>query len=126
MWRLEGQPTGFTHSFTDVPAGAFFDQPVAWMAANEITTGTTPTTFSPNATVTRGQLATFLWRLDGRPASSPHSFTDVPAGAFFDEPVGWLSAEGITTGTTPTTFSPNQPLTRAQAVTFLFRYASAS
>jgi len=123
LWRFAAEPTGLAHSFGDVPAGSFFEDAVAWMATTGITTGTTPTTFDPNATVTRAQMATFLWRYVGRPTGFTHSFNDVPAGAFFAEAVAWMATTGITTGTTPTTFSPNDPLTRAQAVTFLWRFA---
>jgi len=122
LWRFAGEPSGGSHPFADVPAGAFYEDAVAWMAAEGITNGTTATTFSPNAAVTRGQLATFLWRFDGMPDGGANNFTDVPAGAFYETAVGWMAETGVTTGTTPTTFSPNAALTRGQAVTFLFRY----
>jgi len=87
-----------------------------------ITTGTSPTTFSPNRPVTRGEVATFLWRSTGSPAQGSSPFADVPAAAFYYDAISWMSALEITNGTGPTTFSPNRPVTRAQAVTFLWRF----
>ena len=101
-------------SFDDVEEGRFFALPVDWLEFQEITTGTSPSTFSPDQVVTRGQMAAFLWRFAGRPAGSPHGFVDVPAGAFYAEAVGWLAASGITTGTSSTTFSPESPAGRAR------------
>ena len=86
-----------------------------------ITNGTTATTFSPNATVTRGQTVAFLWRYAGSPAASGTSFTDVAADAYYATAVAWAASKGITSGTTATTFNPNDPCTRAQIVTFLYR-----
>ena len=68
-------------------------------------------------------MAAFLWRFSGRPDSPVSGFTDVPSGSYFDIPVGWMNQTGITTGTSPTTFGPELGLTRAQAVTFLWRHA---
>jgi uncharacterized protein YkwD len=109
--------------FNDVPQGAWFRNYVGWAFANNITTGTSPTTFAPNANVTRGQFVTFLYRIAGTPAvSGSHGFHDVPAGEFFATPVLWAAQTGVTTGTTPTTFSPDAPITREQLVTMLHRY----
>jgi rRNA maturation protein Nop10 len=90
-----------------------------------ITTGTTPTTFSPDDPVSRGQMATFLWRYsdEPEPASLDTDFTDVPGGRFYSKAVAWLVEQQITTGTTPTTFSPDDPVTRGQMATFLWRLA---
>jgi hypothetical protein len=111
--------------FTDVPASAFYADAVAWLKAEGITTGTSATTFSPNDPVTRGQMAAFLFRLAGEPGGSPaHGFSDVPPTAFYADAVKWLKAEGITTGTSATTFSPNDAVTRGQMAAFLFRYAN--
>ena len=126
LFRLAGEPGGSpAHGFSDVPASAFYADAVAWLKAEGITTGTSATTFSPNDTVTRGQMAAFLFRLAGEPGGSPaHGFSDVPASAFYAEAVKWLKAEGITTGTSPTTFSPGDAVTRGQMAAFLYRYAT--
>ncbi|MEM9466057.1 MAG: S-layer homology domain-containing protein [Actinomycetota bacterium] len=123
LWREAGSPSGNpAHGFTDVPAGSWYDQAVAWAKANGITTGTSPTTFSPNDDVTRGQLVTLLWRREGSPgATASEEFLDVPAGRYFTPAVGWAKANGVTNGTSPTTFAPDDPVTRGQAAAFLFR-----
>lgn len=121
MWRMEGSPAAATHPFTDVPAEA--DGAVAWMVSQRITTGTSDTTFSPGDGLTRGQLAAFLWRLAGRPEATPHAFNDVHRD-WQQQPVSWMAAKAITTGTSTTTFSPDIALTRAQLVTFLWRYSN--
>lgn len=124
LWRYAGEPAGSPpHGFLDVPADSFFDEAVAWLSDQEITTGTSDTTFSPGETVTRAQMATFLWRYADEPAAVPHGFADVPAGSYFDDAVSWMSAAGITTGTSNTTYSPARVLNRAQAVTMLWRFA---
>lgn len=127
LWRLEGQPDplGAAVAFEDVDARAYYATAVAWLASTGATTGTSPTTFSPDDTVTRGQLATFLWRLDGSPAveAAVASFGDVDPTAFYADPVTWLAAAGITSGTSPTTFSPEDTVTRGQLATFLWRRA---
>lgn len=111
-----------SNSFSDVPAGSFYDTPTIWAACNGITTGTSAGVFSPAATVTRAQLATFLWRWLGEPQpAAPNPFSDVPDGAYYETAVTWLAETGVTTGTTATTFSPDQRLSRAQAVTLLYR-----
>lgn len=121
LWRLEGEPSAAPHPFDDVLA-AWQQGPVSWMFANGITTGTTPTTYSPNDSVTRGQLAALLYRLAGEPGgSAPHPFSDVTQ-PWQQEPVSWMFANGITTGTSAAEFSPSQPVTRAQVATFLYRY----
>lgn len=128
LWRHAGEPAPANpnHGFEDVPAGAFYDLPVAWLLEQHITTGTNATTFSPNARVTRAQMAAFLHRYAGTPSpstsSATHSFEDVPSDAYYDRAVTWMVDSGITTGTTATTYSPGTPLTRGQAVTFLLRY----
>ena len=89
------------------------------------TTGTTATTFSPNAACTRAQAVTFQYRAAGSPAASGStSFSDVPANAFYTNAVSWAVQRGVTTGTTASTFSPNTTCTRAQIVTFLYRAAN--
>lgn len=125
LWREAGEPTGHgAHGFADVPAGAFYADAVAWAKATGITTGTSATTFSPNQNVTRGQLVTLLWRREGEPsASAPAEFLDVPAGRYYSAAVGWAKTNGITTGTSAFTFSPESPVTRGQAAAFLHRAA---
>ncbi len=122
LWNMEGQPSAAPHdTFTDVTEPGQ-QQPVSWLVEVGITRGTTPTTFSPGDGLTRGRFATFLWRLASRPPAPAYSFTDVAEGRYFTDPVSWLVAAGITTGTTATTFSPEDGLTRGQLVTFLYRY----
>lgn len=109
--------------FNDVNPGDYFYDAVNWAVEKGITTGTSATTFSPNASCTRAQIVTFLWRASGSPepktASNP--FTDVTANAYYRKAVLWAVENGITTGTSATTFSPDAPCTRAQGVTFLWR-----
>ena len=120
---LDGGPTT-TSSFTDVPAGAYYADAVKWAVAEGITSGTSPTTFSPNNGCTRAQMVTFLWRAAGspEPESDYGPFRDVPKDAYYCKAVLWAAGEGITSGTSPTTFSPNATVTRAQTVTFLWRW----
>ena len=120
IWNMEGRPEAPEHSFTDITIDDQH-QPVAWMAETGITTGTSPTTFSPDDTLTRGQLAAFLWRLADRPEAPAHTFGDVTA-SWQQGPVSWMAQTGITTGTSDTTFSPEATLTRAHLATFLYRY----
>lgn len=111
-------------AFTDVPADAYFYDAVEWAVAEGITSGTSPTTFSPNNGCTRAQMVTFLWRAAGcpEPESDYGPFRDVPKDAYYRKAVLWAAGEGITSGTSPTTFSPNATVTRAQTVTFLWRW----
>lgn len=110
-------------SFTDVADKAYYRDAVEWAVENGITKGTTATTFSPNATCTRAQAVTFLWRAAGSPApeTSAMPFTDVPVGSYYYDAVLWAVENGITKGTSDTTFSPNMTCTRAQIVAFLWR-----
>ena len=94
------------------------------MLENEITTGTSPTTFAPDEQLTRAQFVTFLWRAAGRPmATTPHAFTDVDPVSFANDAVSWAAEVGITAGTSPTEFSPNAPATRGQIAAFLPRFS---
>ena len=122
LWRANGSPkaTG-VNPFTDVSADAYYYEAVLWAAEKGITSGTTATTFSPNATLTRGQTVTFLWRANGSPAVSGSSFGDVAADAYYANAVAWAVSEGITSGTGGNNFSPDAPCTRAQIVTFMYR-----
>ena len=109
--------------FNDVKSGDYFYDAVNWAVEKGITTGTSATTFSPNASCTRAQIVTFLWRASGSPEPKTDSnpFTDVAANAYYCKAVLWAVENGITTGTSATTFSPDAPCTRAQGVTFLWR-----
>ena len=109
--------------FSDVPADSFYYDPVLWAVEQGITSGTTGTTFSPNDACMRAHVVTFLWRAAGSPApkSAVNPFTDVKTSDFFYKPVLWAVENGITTGTSATTFSPTGVCNRAQVVTFLHR-----
>ena len=121
LGRREGTKPAFV-SFTDVQPGAYYADAVAWAVANGITNGTGNGRFSPNDPCTRGQIVTFLWRAMGSPkVSTSSSFTDVDPGAYYADAVAWAVANGITNGTGNGRFSPNDPCTRGQAVTFLHR-----
>lgn len=109
--------------FSDVAADAYYADAVQWAVENGVTSGTSATTFSPNAACTRAQAVTFLWRSAGSPESENRVmvFTDVAADAYYYDAVQWAVEQGITSGTSATTFSPNAKCTRAQIVTFLWR-----
>ena len=109
--------------FTDVPSGAYYEDAVVWAVKKGITSGTSATTFNPDGSCTRAQAVTFLWRAAGspEPKSAAMPFTDVPAGSYFEKAVLWAVENGITKGTSDTTFSPDASCTRAQIVTFLWR-----
>lgn len=126
LWRAAGspEPVGSTNPFVDVSADAYYAKAVQWAYEQGITGGTSATTFSPDETCTRGQMATFLWRDAGSSAVSGEGapFVDVPADGYYATAVDWAYEEGITGGTSATTYSPNDPCTRGQMVTFLYRY----
>ena len=114
------------HGFSDVPSGSYFDVAVGWLVASGITTGTAPGTFSPTQSVTRAQMAVFLWRAAGSPTPvGSNGFSDVVANSYYEGAVTWLVGEGITTGTAPGRFSPFQVVTRAQMAVFLWRAAGS-
>lgn len=108
--------------FTDVKAAAYYHEPVMWALDNDITSGTTPTTFSPEEGCTRAQIITLIWKAKGspEPAGATLLFTDVRGGDYYYKAVLWAVEQGITSGTTDTTFSPGDVCTRAQAVTLLW------
>ena len=123
LWRAAGSPraTG-SNPFADVSATEYYYDAVQWAVANGITAGTTETTFSPSATCTRAQAVSFLYRANNSPAASgSNSFTDLASGAYYTSAVQWAVANGITAGTSNTTFSPDDNCTRAQIVSFLYR-----
>lgn len=113
--------------FTDVAEAHYFYAPVLWAVSEGVTTGTTATTFSPLNVCTRAQVVTFLWRAAGspEPMKSSNPFTDVPENIYYYKAVLWAVENGITTGTSATTFSPESPCTRGQVVTFLHRAAGS-
>ena len=122
LWRAAGSPEPKTaSSFTDVHASAYYAKAVAWAVENGITNGMTETTFAPDATCTRGQSVTFLYRALKGSASGSTNFTDVASDAFYADAVNWAVANNVTNGTSATTFSPNADCTRAEIVTFLYR-----
>ena len=125
LWRAAGQPepTEGTNPFTDVKEGTYYYKAVLWAVEKGITNGTSETTFDPDETCTRGQIVTFLWRREGKPAptGANNPFADVKPSAYFGSAVLWAVETGITNGTSETTFEPNEGCTRAQVVTFLWR-----
>lgn len=110
-------------TFTDVPAGAYYEEAVGWAVEKGITKGTSDSTFTPDGVCTRAQAVTFLWRAAGSPAAKASAlpFADVKAGSYYDDAVRWAVENGVTVGTSATTFSPNATCSRAQIVTFLWR-----
>lgn len=125
LWRSQGSPkaAGAENPFTDVSKDAYYYDAVLWAVEQGITNGTSATTFSPDATVTRGQTAAFLWRVAKQPQvdQTANPFADVTQNAYYYNAVLWAVAKEITNGTSSTTFSPDQGCTRAQIVTFLWR-----
>ena len=116
-------PAPGVNPFVDVPSGVYYEEAVLWAVDKGITKGTDTTHFSPNGICTRAQAVTFLWRAAGSPAakSGAMPFTDVKASSYYETAVLWAVENGITNGTTATTFSPEQNCSRAQIVTFLWR-----
>ena len=113
--------------FYDVPNNAYFYEAVKWAVKNGITTGVGNNLFAPEQPCTRAQIVTFLWRAAGspEPKGAASGMTDVASGSYYEKAVAWAIENGITTGTTTTTFSPDVTCTRAQAVTFLARALNA-
>lgn len=117
-----------TSSFSDVSASDYFAASVQWAVQNGIAEGTGNRTFSPYQSCTRAQIVTFLWRAAGAPTgygSGSGTFRDVPRGSYYDNAVAWAVRRGITKGTGSNAFSPDAACTRAEAVTFLWRYSGA-
>ena len=115
-----------TSPFGDVSTSAYYYEAVKWAQEKGITSGIGNGLFGPNQPCTRAQIVTFLWRAAGSPVVNyAMNMSDVPEGSYYAEAVRWALSEGITTGTTGSTFSPDETCTRAQAVAFLFRYAAS-
>jgi len=124
LWRAAGQPepSSSKNPFKDVKSSDYYYKAVLWAVEEGITTGTSADTFSPDSGCTRAQVATFLWRAQGKPAAaSKNPFSDVKKGEYYYEAVIWAVENGVTTGTSATTFAPNATCTRGQIVTFLYR-----
>ena len=124
LWRAAGSPAPKTKvmPFTDVPAGSYYHDAVLWAMERGITKGTSDTAFSPNATCTRAQIVTFLWRAGGSPAvSGSAAFTDVASDAYYAAAVAWAEKNGVTGGIGGGLFGTGNTCTRAQIVTFLYR-----
>ena len=119
--KANGNPQ--TGVFVDVSTGSYYEDAVDWAVENGITQGTDDTHFSPDGICTRAQAVTFLWRAAGSPKPETRTmpFTDVPVGSYYYDAVLWAVENGITKGTSDTTFSPNMTCTRAQIVAFLWR-----
>ena len=122
LWRAAGAPVvNYAMDLADVPSDAYYAEAVRWALSQGITTGTADGRFSPNAPCTRAQAVTFLFRASKASADGAPAFSDVAADAYYAEAVKWATDNGITNGTTSSTFSPGSGCTRAQIVTFLWR-----
>ena len=124
LWRAAGspEPEGAAAGMTDVAAGSYYEKAVAWAIENGITTGTADGLFAPDASCTRAQGMTFLFRASKASADGVPAFSDVAADAYYAEAVKWATDNGITTGVGGGKFNPNGTCTRAQIATFLYRY----
>ena len=123
LWRAAGspEPKGAAAAMTDVVSGSYYEKAVAWAIKNGITTGTTASTFSPDATCTRAQAVTFLARALNAKAASAAEFSDVPTDSYFADAVAWAAANGVTEGIGGGLFGSDNDCTRGQIVTFLYR-----
>ncbi len=126
LWRAAGCPKAkdAENPFVDVAVDTYYYDAVLWAVSQGITTGMTPTTFCPDTTCTRGQIVTFLWRSAGSPETEDvwKTYEDVPEGMYYSDAVDWAVTHGVTAGVSDTHFAPNSGCTRAQVVTFLFRF----
>ena len=122
LWRAAGSPVvNYAMDLADVSGDAYYAEAVRWALSQGITTGTADGRFAPDATCTRAQGMTFLFRASKASADGAPAFSDVAADAYYAEAVKWATDNGITNGTTSSTFSPGSGCTRAQIVTFLWR-----
>ena len=124
LWRAAGkpEPAGGEMPFLDVAKGSYYEKAVLWAVEQGITQGVSETEFAPDATVTRAQTVTFLYRFAGAHTKAAAVFADVPVDSWYAEAVTWAVENKITRGTSDTTFSPDDACVRAQIVTFLYRY----
>lgn len=127
LWRAAGAPEPVNaDSFTDVLKDSYYAKAVAWAVENGIASGVSATEFAPDATCTRAQIVTFLWRAEKAPAVDAESaFTDVESDAYYADAVQWALKNGVTNGTSASAFNPDASCTRAQIVTFLWRTLAA-
>lgn len=128
LWRLDGKhaPASVENTFADVEAGSWYGDAVLWAVEQKVTDGMGDGIFLPDGTCTRAQIVTFLWKYAGKSAvaeGAENPFDDVDADAWYMDAVLWAVEKGITTGLTETAFGPEESCTRAQIVTFLYRYA---
>ena len=125
LWRAAGSPDPKPAAmpFNDVPDRSYYYNTILWAVEQGIVNGTSATTFSPNTNCSRGQIVTMLWRSEGaKPTTSSNPFADVNKDAYYADAVLWAVGEKITKGSSATTFSPDDNCTRAQIVTFLYRF----
>ncbi|MGI6057540.1 MAG: leucine-rich repeat protein [Bilifractor sp.] len=127
LWRLAGrpEPSSSENPFKDVGKNAWYYKAVLWAFENQVTNGTTSSTFSPDDLCTRAQIVTFLWNYSGKPnlQANGRPFTDVKEGSWYAKAVSWAVAKKIAVGTSANTFSPDETSNRAQSVTFIYRMA---
>lgn len=128
LWRAVGspEPTAAKNPFTDIDSSDYYYKAVLWAVENGVTSGTSATTFSPNKVCSRAEIVTFLWRAakEPEPEAATDSFVDVKSESYYSKAAKWAAEENITSGTDKTHFSPDGKCTRAQTVTFLYRYAN--
>ena len=118
----EPEPETAVNPFSDVTEADFYYKAVLWAVENEITSGTSKTTFDPNGVTNRAQAVTFLWRYLNKPAATAeNNFKDVVAGEWYEAPINWAVGANVTQGISADEFGINNNCIRAQAVTFLFR-----
>ena len=118
------EPPAIDMPFVDIEADSYYYKPVKWAVGSNITSGTSATTFSPDDNCSRAQVVTFLWRTAGQPEpmKNTNPFTDINIDSYYGKAVLWAVENGITGGTSADTFSPDDNCTRAQVVTFLYRF----
>jgi hypothetical protein len=122
VWRWVGRPAGAAPRFADVAVGAYFEGATTWMRSAGLRAACAPERFCPSPAAARADVVTWMWQAAGAPDhGTGHGFADVPAGAYYERAVAWAVQTGVTTGATARTFSPADPVTRAQAVTLLWR-----
>ncbi len=125
LWRAAGAPkaTAGANAFTDIEAGSYYYDAVMWAVENGITSGVSATEFDPHAIVSRAQSVTFLWRIANNPeVSANNAFDDVHDSAYYNDAVTWAANAEVTNGISATSFGPDFACTRAQIVTFIYRY----